>query len=146
MTKRNKPAAEVGEIGTCFRDEKGRLIFGADFSGVRKVIEDMALPKEMRGKPVDCAKASDAKRSILSEADDLVNGSRQSAYGPAREDFGRTVALFKVLTGIELTVAQGLEYMVCVKLSRSAHKFKRDNYRDLCGYASLLNDIWEEKT
>ncbi len=152
-------------IGTCYQDPKtGKMILAGDFPGepdlmmdltdLKREVDKMGLGPNFKErfeaaaqhlpKSDDSGRASDANRSILLEADALVNGDRQGAYGPAREDFGRTVALFKALTGIELTAAQGLEFMLCVKLSRSGYKFKRDNYVDLCGYASLLNDLLSE--
>lgn len=81
--------------------------------------------------------------SVLLEAERLVNGDRAKAYGPIRVDYARTVALFKLLSGLDLTPEQGVLFMVCVKLSRSANAFKRDNFVDLCGYASKLNDMLE---
>lgn len=88
-------------------------------------------------------KTSNGPESILLEAESLVNGDRQSDYGPIREDYTRTVAIFKAWTGIDLTPEQGVQFMGCVKLSREGHKHKRDNLLDAVAYLSLLNDMRE---
>lgn len=95
-------------------------------------------------------------KSILSEAESLIyqQGDRSSQYGPAKEDYGRAVALYMILCGTPSrmeTAEDGLLFMMCVKLSRLAYafqgkaKWKRDTAVDLCGYTSLLNDLEEKK-
>lgn len=87
--------------------------------------------------------------SILLEAEALVNGDRAKQYGPIREDYARVVAIFRELTGLALTAEQGVAFMVAVKLSRIGQEMqgraphKRDNFVDLGGYASKLNDMVE---
>jgi hypothetical protein len=79
-------------------------------------------------------------KSILLEAQSLVHGDRNSAYGNPKEDYTRTVSLFKTLMGekkcSEMTPEDGILFMICVKLSREAHLHKTDNLVDICGYAA----------
>ena len=81
--------------------------------------------------------------SILLKAEALVNGDRQSAYGPVAEDFGRAAEIFFLLSGVRLTVPQFLQAMQAVKLSRERYCPKEDNRLDLCGYTELLNQVRE---
>lgn len=69
----------------------------------------------------------------------LVSRDRNVTYGMPDEDFRRTVRVFRELTGIELTPAQGMLFLVCVKLSREANAHKADNLIDVCGYADIMN-------
>lgn len=75
------------------------------------------------------------KKSILKEADSLVNGDRQQDYGPPEEDFERTARMWTALKGVEFTAADVALFMICIKLSRQAHCPKRDNWVDMAGYA-----------
>ena len=76
--------------------------------------------------------------SILQEAERLVHGPRQEAYGHPANDFSRTAALLNiVLAGKlrdELDAADVALMMVCVKLSREVNKHGRDNLVDAAGY------------
>jgi hypothetical protein len=79
--------------------------------------------------------------SILLEADGLVNGDRAKAYGPVEKNWGRTVEIFKAMTGIALTVDDALMFMVAVKLAREANLKRRDNSVDACGYLELRRRV-----
>lgn len=80
--------------------------------------------------------------SVLLEAEQLVHGPRQAAYGHPKDDFSRTAALASILLAKKLNMALTPEdvalFMVCVKLSREVNKHKRDNLVDLCGYVETL--------
>jgi hypothetical protein len=78
------------------------------------------------------------RTSILQEAHALVFGDRRAEYGHPRDDYQRTVAIFKALTGHDLTAAEGVLFMHCAKLSREMNRHKRDNLRDACGYLECL--------
>lgn len=86
----------------------------------------------------------DAEEHILLQVLDLIEGDRAKEYGPIREDYNKTVALFKLLTGIELTAEQGVTFMVAVKLSRLARILKKevplhiDTLKDDIGYTAKL--------
>lgn len=84
-------------------------------------------------------------KSILAEAEDIVNGSRQSDYGDARESFSRIATIASVMTGKELAPEDCCAVLMAVKLVRESFAHKRDNLVDLCGYAHIMNEIRESE-
>ena len=72
-------------------------------------------------------------------ADIISSGGSTGTYGEPVEEYSKVAALFKILTGIELSVSQALTFMQCVKLAREATKHKEDNLVDLCGYTDMKN-------
>ena len=79
----------------------------------------------------------------LLEAYALITGPRQTAYSHPADDYARTVAIFKAITGIELTTQQAILFMVAVKLSRLAHNLDqgnlhRDSLVDAAGYLGCM--------
>ena len=82
-------------------------------------------------------------KSILSEAEEIVNGSRQSDYGDARESFERVATIASVMTRKELAPEDCCAVLMAVKLVRESFAHRRDNLVDLCGYAELLNRLKE---
>jgi hypothetical protein len=85
--------------------------------------------------------------SILLDAFALVHGDRGEAYGPPWEDYLRTCSTFEALfPDRDLSVAEGLLWMVSVKLSRLAYGLEvglhpdalRDSITDACGYLDCL--------
>ena len=82
------------------------------------------------------------KQSILDEAKAIVEGSRQSDYGDAANNFDRIAAIVNsVYPELNITSQQCCMVMIAVKLIREGFKHKRDNLVDLCGYAEILNEI-----
>lgn len=80
-------------------------------------------------------------KSILAEAEDIVNGSRQSDYGDARESFSRIATIASLMTRKKLSPEDCCAVMMAVKLVRESFNHKRDNLVDLCGYAELMNRL-----
>ena len=77
--------------------------------------------------------------SVLLEAHRLVRGDRGRDYGPPWEDYARTVEIFNAITGRDLSPAEGITFMVSVKLSRMAVSPQvRDHYVDAAGYVDCL--------
>lgn len=87
----------------------------------------------------------EGEKSILSEAEEIVNGSRHSDYGDAKESFSRIATIASVMTGKELSPDDCCAVMMAVKLVRESFNHKRDNLVDLCGYAHIMNEIVESE-
>ena len=85
----------------------------------------------------------EGEKSILSEAEEIVNGSRHSDYGDTKESFSRIATIASVMTGKELAPEDCCAVLMAVKLVRESFAHKRDNLVDLCGYAELMNQLKE---
>jgi hypothetical protein len=87
----------------------------------------------------------DIKQSVLAEAEGLINGDRAKSYGHPYFDYKRTVGAFNALTGHQLSVRDGITFMICVKLSREQNLPKRDNLVDACGYLGCLEKVIDKE-
>lgn len=80
---------------------------------------------------------------ILLDAYDLVVGDRQAAYSHPSDDYAKVTAIFKALSGVELTIEQALLFMVSVKFARLRTNLDRDilhrdSMVDAAGYLACL--------
>ena len=81
----------------------------------------------------------------MAEANGLVNGDRQAAYGPPGPSYE---AMAKVWSGMlahklssDLTAADVVLLLAAMKLRREANKHKRDNIVDTHGYMLVLAHV-----
>lgn len=79
--------------------------------------------------------------SILQEAEQIVNGPRRDAYGPAEESFARVAAVWSSVLKQPVTAHQVALCMIGLKLCREANKPARDNRVDLAGYVALADKL-----
>jgi len=83
--------------------------------------------------------------TILEEAQRLVYGDRNAAYGHPFDDMGRTAKIWSAILGCDVTAAQVALCMVGVKISRECNRPKRDNRVDGAGYFGTLEMIRERE-
>lgn len=98
--------------------------------------------------------------SVLEEAQRLVHGDRGAAYGHPIDDYTCTGRIWAALLDHWLRTKPGWEdmptlpdidpriaavMMAGMKLSREAHKHKRDSLTDCAGYAECANMIAERQ-
>jgi hypothetical protein len=83
--------------------------------------------------------------TILQEAQRLVHGDRQAAYGHPLDDFTRTAAMWSAILGHAVTAEQVGLCMIAVKVSRQCNAPKRDNMTDAAGYAATVQMVVEER-
>ncbi len=84
--------------------------------------------------------------SVTADATRLVFTDRGTAYNHPAINFGRTVDIFRAITGVELSAEEGVLFMFAVKLSRIANgldeghppELMRDGCVDLAGYAETF--------
>lgn len=77
--------------------------------------------------------------TILQEAQRLVHGDRQAAYGHPFDDYARTARMWEAILGLppfRISPSTACLMMAAVKISRQVNKPKRDNMTDLAGYAA----------
>jgi hypothetical protein len=64
-----------------------------------------------------------------------------NGYEGGERSMGKTVEIFRAITGIELSELDGWRFLISLKLARSTSgKPKRDNYVDLAGYTALAGE------
>ena len=83
---------------------------------------------------------SEQSQSILTEAESIVNGSRNSDYG-GTEGIERIAKVASLLTNKELEAKDIIFVMISLKLVRESFNHKRDNLVDACGYMEILNKL-----
>lgn len=85
------------------------------------------------------------KKSILAEAEEIVNGPRREAYGPAKESFARLATVLSVVLHRKLkeplTPHDAAMVGVALKLCRESVKPARDNRVDGAGYFDLADQV-----
>ena len=81
--------------------------------------------------------------NIAEEAQSIVLGERNAAYGNPRDDYTKTAKMWSGILAPKLnqdiTPEEAIAMMVCVKLSREVHAHKRDNLVDAIGYILCLD-------
>jgi hypothetical protein len=92
--------------------------------------------------------------TVLEEANRLIYGPRQDAYGMPEDNHARIAALWngylEARYGYE-TPFIGLDAMDCIrmmallKLARQIYKPSRDNLVDMCGYAALEQKALDQR-
>ena len=92
-------------------------------------------------KEMDAMNKKEDVKSILTEAENIVNGDRNVQYGNPDEAFKEYSNILEATFGIKLTPAEICKVQIAVKLGRLKYKHKRDSVVDLCGYAEILNRL-----
>lgn len=83
----------------------------------------------------------DQEKSILQEAEDIVNGDRQQDYGDMQKSFDNIAKMWSVIAGAEISARQVGLMMIALKLVRDNNKPKRDNVVDVAGYAFCVSKL-----
>jgi hypothetical protein len=92
-------------------------------------------------KEMDAMNKKEEVKSILTEAESIVNGDRNVQYGNPNEAFKEYSNILETTFGVKLTPAEICKVQIAVKLGRLKYKHKRDSVVDLCGYAEILNRL-----
>lgn len=81
------------------------------------------------------------RQSILREAESLVNGARQKAYGKPQDNFKHISDVVSALFRKKVTAREVVLILIVMKLCRHQHSPKRDNNVDAAGYLEILSRI-----
>lgn len=84
------------------------------------------------------------RTTLLDEANELIHGERAEAYGSALENAQAWAQMFSAATGLDVKPEHYPVSQVCTKLVRERHKTKRDNWRDIAGYAGVWGKMEAE--
>lgn len=97
----------------------------------------------------DKAQVAADRVSVLVEAQGLVHGDRNDAYGHPLDDWSRTAAMVSAMLDRKLkeplTAEDCALILCCVKISRQQNAPKRDNLTDLAGYAECVQWMIDER-
>ena len=85
-------------------------------------------------------------KSILEEALEIVNGSRNVDYGDTVISFIKIGKIATLISGEPMTPIMCCAALMAVKIERESYKHKRDNLVDLCGYTEIMNRLIESET
>ena len=83
--------------------------------------------------------------NILNEAHALVTGDRQEAYGDCSTLHKRIANLFNAYMDgkDEVSTYDAAMFMMLVKIGRARHLPSPDTHRDIAGYASICQSIFD---
>lgn len=84
-------------------------------------------------------------KSLLLEADMILNGYRDADYGDPVENFKRISRIASAILDKEITDEECCVVMLAVKLARENYKHKRDNVVDGVAYMEILSRIKESR-
>ena len=82
--------------------------------------------------------------SILDEAQEILEGDRESDYGDPVANFNRISGIASSILDYTITPEECVVVMMAVKLSREHYKHKRDNLVDLVAYTEIYNRVREQ--
>ena len=87
------------------------------------------------------------KRSnILYEAESIVNGERNSAYGDPEDNFSKIASLWSSYTGHDYSAHDVAIMMILLKVARTGTGTGSiDNYVDIAGYAACAGEIYDRE-
>jgi hypothetical protein len=114
--------------------------------------EDTCPARRGRGEQCACYSPPSASErgAVLDEANTLIHGERNKAYGSPTENFDRIAAFWnvqlerKLKPGERITGQDTALLMISVKLARAINQPKRDNFVDIAGYAACGWEAREE--
>ena len=85
------------------------------------------------------------EQTVLEEAQGLIYGDRQKAYGSATENFTNTAVGWTILLGKKLnsdiTAEEVGLMMIWLKMCRETNKKGRDNLVDIAGYTGCIEKV-----
>lgn len=90
---------------------------------------------------------ADMSKSILEEANELINGDRAAAYGSPLDQYVHLAGMFNAYLGIDtITWQDAINLMILIKVNRvrPGKPFHRDSYADTAGYAGCAEKAHNE--
>jgi hypothetical protein len=91
-------------------------------------------PREAQGTP-------SASQILTTAAGHLKDRASTYDQPQGERSIGKTVAMFRALTGVEMTEEQGWLFMVCLKMVRAQQGgYRADSYEDGAAYFALAGE------
>lgn len=79
--------------------------------------------------------------TILEEAENIINGDREKAYGKYTDSFGSSSKIWSGILRREVTPQEVVLCMIGLKLQRESNAHGRDNLVDMVGYILILEKL-----
>lgn len=80
--------------------------------------------------------------SILTKAEEIINGQRAKDYGDAKENHIRIAKLWEAYTGVEFEPEDVAIMMILLKIARHMENgYHEDTTVDIAGYAGVLEKM-----
>jgi len=87
-----------------------------------------------------------SEKSVLREADEIINGERQQDYGTPLQSFTTIAGLWSPILGVDVTPEQVALCMIGVKIARYNNGGgQRDSLIDIAGYAGCIELMKRER-
>ena len=84
------------------------------------------------------------REEILTEANNIVNGARNEAYGSPEDNFKRIADYWSSYLDKEITAHDVAMMMILLKVTRTqSGTGSMDNYVDIAGYAACAGEIYK---
>lgn len=80
-------------------------------------------------------------KSVLEEAEEIINGPRRDDYGDVHESFQRIADLWTTTLSHTVTPEQVALCMIQLKIARAINGMARDSIVDIAGYAGCLGRL-----
>ena len=81
--------------------------------------------------------------SVAIDAHTAIHGEKRKAYGPVNESFHKIATIASIGCNKEITDEDVCRILLAVKYVRESYNHQRDNLVDICGYADLLQQLFE---
>lgn len=124
----------IGECAPTLRADHNPVIF----------VEVDEEKKDKSSSTEECSRKE--AKSILEEAIEILNGSRQCDYGDPVESFKRIAQMANLMSNSnDFTPVKCCIVLMATKLTRESKVHKRDNLVDLVGYGCIKQFLEEDK-
>jgi len=81
------------------------------------------------------------RAKILHDAAALIQGERQSDYGPPEKNFADIAAMWSVILDQNITPYQVTICMAALKICRAKHGHHEDSLKDAAGYLGIGHEV-----
>lgn len=86
------------------------------------------------------------REQILTEANKIVNGTRNEAYGKPEDNFNLIADFWSDYLNIEVTAHDVAIMMILLKVARAkTGKGSIDNYVDIAGYSACAGEVYTKE-
>lgn len=131
----------IGNLAPLHGRYPGQTRIDAVCRRIRALVRGLIEARELVEARENEAEEDENPCSVLLEAHHIVTGARQQDYGPPARGHARTAQMWSDYLGVVITPRQVCMLNILQKISRDAHRPKRDNLVDIAGWAENARDL-----